>query len=122
MQRQGKKSASLERFEVYALHAKDLEERKFAAKYAKKTKRLRSSKIIRAHEEALDAAWESVDLISREYSELAASIIADHYLFGIRWTDTAYRHNSTPDGVKKRAYRAFKWLDAQEVKHDKLNE
>lgn len=105
---------ALSRFGEYLLHARDFERRKAPPRGCSVAMRHAYERIQSVHEAALDRAWRQVGMISDGYSDEAASVVAEHYLFCEDWHDVAAAHGMGYDKVKKLAYAALSWLDGQE--------
>ncbi|MBY4798335.1 hypothetical protein K6V98_08250 [Collinsella sp. AGMB00827] len=74
--------------------------------------------IMEIDERAIERGWEEVVTVERNYSERAAKLLADHYLFGMCWQDAATESKLAIDKAKKEAYAALIWLDT----HDRSNQ
>lgn len=106
---------AMRRFQSYRLHALDMEARKRPPREMSPSMRAAWASIQRVHEARLDEAWEEVGRIARGFSDEAAALVAEHYLFCEPWSDVAAAVGAGmgEDKCKKRAYAALAWLDGE---------
>lgn len=72
------------------------------------------------YESIIDAAWEAINIVSADISDLSAQVLSQHYLFGMPWIDVAHsimrKSETTPKTI---ANAALDWLDSYcEVSED----
>lgn len=107
---------AMRRFQSYRLHALDMEARKRPPRGMSPSMRAAWESIQRVHESRLDEAWEEIGRIAAGFSDGAAALVAEHYLFCEPWSDVAAGAGPemSEDKCKKRAYAALAWLDEEE--------
>lgn len=104
---------ALDRFTEYRRRALDLEWRKPLLRGCGEAMRPAHRYVIGIDEAALERGWAEVGLVSRGYSDEAAALLAEHYLFCEEWHDIAAANRMGYDEVKKKCYRALLWLDGR---------
>lgn len=73
-------------------------------------------------EDALDAAWRVVGLISADFGDMEARLVAGHYLFLEPWRDVAAEAGISIYQAKWRAYKALGWLEGKYGNDEKKGE
>lgn len=110
MMRQGDIGPSLALLQRAATTADAME----VAKKALKRGGAGPAKTVRRCEVVLDEAWGLVSAVERQSGPLAAVMVAEHWLLGMRWEDVSVAHGLSVDRCKKLAYKAVSRLDARQ--------
>lgn len=118
MIRQGEPSPALLRFEAYERAARSLEEAKAAVRPLAGESRRGALGTETRLEDDLDAAWEEVGEVGCGLDDLAASVLASHFLWLMPWEEAASSNGVAIDKAKKLAYGALEWLDAGREESD----